>query len=142
MEKSEISDKAQGGGITDPFMLFWVFVIGVLFGFLAGIVVIYRKIAIPLEKEKRELDEKKRSMSSLYGKITEQFAPFMKDYPYDSRRFRFIGSPIDGIQFDDEKIVFVEFKAAGGKLSQEQRKIKNLVEEKKVEWFSFEITWG
>jgi predicted Holliday junction resolvase-like endonuclease len=125
----------------DPFMIFWIFMIGILIGFLAGITIIYRKVAVPLKMERKELEEKKRSMASLYGKITEQFAPFMKYYPYDARRFRFIGSPIDGIQFEDDKIIFVEFKSANSKLSQEQKKIKKLVEDKKVEWMSFEIKW-
>ena len=125
----------------DPFMIFWIFLLGILTGFLIGIVLIHRIVAVPLKKEKRELEERKRSMATLYGKITEQFAPFMEAYPYDARRFRFIGSPIDGIQFEDDKIVFVEFKAANSKLTQEQKKIKKLVEDKKVEWFSFEIKW-
>ena len=125
----------------DIFVIFWIFLIGILIGFLMGIAVIYRKVAVPLKEERKALEEKKRSMASLYGKITEQFAPFMKAYPYDARRFRFIGSPIDGIQFEDDKIIFVEFKAANSKLSQEQRKIKKLVEDKKVEWLSFEVKW-
>lgn len=118
----------------DIFMQLWIFMLGILIGFLMGITIIYRKVAVPLKKQKK-------SMASLYGKITEQFAPFMKDYPYDARKFRFIGSPIDGIQFEEDKIIFVEFKAANSKLNQEQRKIKKLVEDKKVEWFSFEIKW-
>ncbi|MCD6480735.1 MAG: endonuclease [Thermoplasmata archaeon] len=127
--------------MSDVFLVFWIFMLGVLLGFMAGIVIIYRHVAVPLKKERKELEEKKRSMSTLYGKITEQFAPFMFSYPYDARRFRFIGSPIDGIQFEDDKIIFVEFKAAGGKLTAEQKRIKKLVDEKKVEWFNFEIKW-
>ena len=127
--------------MSDVFLIFWIFLIGILIGFMGGIVIIYRHVAIPLKKEREELEEKKRSMASLYGKITEQFAPFMFSYPYDAKRFRFIGSPIDGIQFEDDKIIFVEFKAAGGKLTQEQKKIKKLVDDKKVEWLSFEIKW-
>ncbi len=115
-------------------MLLWIFIIGILFGFLLGIAIVYSKIAIPLKKEKK-------SMAALYGKITEQFAPFMKDYPYNAKKFRFIGSPIDGIQFEDDKIIFVEFKSARSKLSAEQKKIKKLVENKKVDWFTFEIKW-
>ncbi len=122
-------------------MIFWIFLLGILLGFMMGIIIIHRIVAVPLKKEKRELEERKRSMAALYGKITEQFAPFMRAYPYDARRFRFIGSPIDGIQFEDDKIIFVEFKAANSKLSQEQKKIKKLVEDKKVEWLSFEIKW-
>ena len=119
----------------------WLFILGLFFGFLIGIVVIYRKVAIPLKEEKKKVEERKRSLSSLYGKITEQFAPFMKSYPFDARRFRFIGSPIDGIQFEDDRIIFVEFKAANSKLTEEQKKIKELVKNKKVEWYNFEIKW-
>lgn len=125
----------------DIFMILWIFLIGIFIGFMAGIVIIYRKIAVPLKKEKMEIEARKRSMSSLYGKITEQFAPFMKDYPYDAKKFRFIGSPVDGIQFEDDKIIFVEFKSAKSRLTPEQIKIKKIVEEKKVEWFNFEIKW-
>ena len=125
----------------DEFMLLWVLIIGVLIGFLAGIVMVYRKVAIPLKAEAQKLDERKRSMATLYGKITEQFAPFMKNYPFDAKKFRFIGSTIDGVQFENDKIVFVEFKAANSKLNQEQKKIRSLVDDKKVEWFSFEVRW-
>jgi len=125
----------------DPFMLLWVFVIGLLFGFLIGILLIHRKVAVPLKEEKKRIEERKRSLSSLYGKITEQFAPFMKSYPFNARRFRFIGSPVDGIQFEDDRIIFIEFKAANSRLTEEQKKIKELVENKKVEWYSFEIKW-
>jgi len=122
-------------------MLLWVFVIGLLFGFLIGILLIHRKVAVPLKEEKKRIEERKRSLSSLYGKITEQFAPFMKSYPFNARRFRFIGSPVDGIQFEDDRIIFIEFKAANSRLTEEQKKIKELVENKKVEWYSFEIKW-
>jgi len=125
----------------DAFMLLWVFVIGLLFGFLIGILLIHRKVAVPLKEEKKRIEERKRSLSSLYGKITEQFAPFMKSYPFNARRFRFIGSPVDGIQFEDDRIIFIEFKAANSRLTEEQKKIKELVENKKVEWYSFEIKW-
>ena len=116
----------------DIFILFWIFIIGILIGFLMGVAIIYTKVAIPIKKQKK-------SMAVLYGKITEQFAPFMKQYPYNAKKFRFIGSPIDGVQFEDDKIIFVEFKSAGGKLNEEQKKIKKLVEDKKVEWVTFEI---
>ena len=76
-----------------------------------------------------ELDKKKRSQSIRYGKLTEQFMPFLETYPYDPQDFRFLGTPIDGVQFTDEAIVLVEFKAAGSQLSQRQRTIKRMVEE-------------
>ncbi len=86
-----------------------------------------------------KLKRSKGSMSSLYGKTMEEFAPFMKKYKHDPKKFRFIGSPIDGIQFDDDKIVFVEFKASSSKLSDVQRKIRDLVKQKKVYFEEFRM---
>lgn len=81
----------------------------------------------------------KQSLSSKYGKMTEQFLPFLADYPYDPHFFRFLGTPIDGVQFSDDKIVFVEFKAASGQLSGPQKRIKDLINRKKVEFQEFRI---
>ncbi len=90
-------------------------------------------------KKKEEVEGQKRSQSTLYGKISEQFAPFMERYPFDSQRFRFIGTPIDGIQFEDDKVVFVEIKSAKSNLSPIQRQIKQLVKAGKVDWYEFDI---
>ena len=76
-----------------------------------------------------ELDKQKRSQSIRYGKLTEQFMPFLESYPYDPHDFRFLGTPIDGVQFTEGAVVLIEFKAAGSQLSQRQRAIKRMVEE-------------
>ena len=76
----------------------------------------------------------KQSLSSKYGKMSEQFMPFLKDYPYDPQNFRFLGSPIDGVQFCDDKIVFIEFKTNSSQLTPRQRQIAELVWNKKVEF--------
>lgn len=76
----------------------------------------------------------KQSLSSKYGKMTEQFMPFLKDYPYDPQNFRFLGTPIDGIQFEDNKIIFIEFKTSSSQLSPRQRQIAELVWNKRVEF--------
>ena len=76
----------------------------------------------------------RRSESTRYGQITEQFMPFISEYPYDSNQFRFLGSPIDGVQFEEDKIVMIEFKSAGSQLSTRQRRIRNLVREGKVDF--------
>ncbi len=75
-----------------------------------------------------ELDKQKRSQSIRYGKLTEQFMPFLESYPYDPHDFRFLGTPIDGVQFTEDSIILIEFKAAGSQLSQRQRTIKRMVE--------------
>ena len=86
------------------------------------------------------LDSQKRSLSTVYGKTTEQFAPFMERYPFNSQDFRFIGTPVDGLQFEEDKVVFIEIKAGrSAGLSQKQERIKRLIQDRKVEWFEFSI---
>lgn len=84
-----------------------------------------------------ELDSRSRSLSTLYGQISEQWFPLMDRYPYDSRGFRFLGSPIDGIQFEEDRIVFCEFKSNRSALSLNQRQIKQLVQARQVYWEEF-----
>ncbi len=85
------------------------------------------------------LNNSKISQSVRYGKLSEQFLPFLENYPYDSSKFRFIGTPVDGVQFEENKVVLVEFKTADSKLSQKQKHIKNLVEEGKVEFLEYNL---
>ncbi len=126
----------------DPLMLAWIFVIGLLIGFLAGVAIIYRRGVKPWKEEAQEARHRKRSLSTTYGKITEQFAPFMDRYPYNAKHFRFIGSPIDGIQFTDDAIYLVEIKSAGSQLTARQRNIRQLVEDGHVFWYTFEVNDG
>ena len=86
-----------------------------------------------LEEER----SRQRSISASYGRITEQWFPLMQRYPYDSANFRFLANPIDGVQFEDDRIVFVEFKSRSAELSTVQRKIKQLVLAGKVFWEEF-----
>lgn len=77
---------------------------------------------------------RQRSISASYGRITEQWFPLMDGYPYDSANFRFLGTPVDGVQFEEDRVVFVEFKARKAELSTLQRRIKQLVQSGKVTW--------
>ena len=92
-----------------------------------------------LSQQLDELAFSKASQSVKYGKLTEQFIPFTKDFPFDANNFRFIGTPIDGIAFTDDEIVFCEFKTASSNLSSKQKNLKRLVEEKKVKWFEYKV---
>ena len=87
-----------------------------------------------LEEIHKELIFSHRSQKVKHGKSFEQLFPYMENYPYYAGNFRFIGSPIDGLSFEDEKVVFVEFKTGKSVLSPKQKKIKKLIEEKKVVW--------
>ncbi len=90
-----------------------------------------------LKEELTELHFLKKSQSVKYGKLTEQWIPFSSGFPFDSSDFRFLGNPIDGIVFCEDKIVFCEFKSNKSSLSQKQKKIKQLILNKKIEWFEF-----
>ena len=92
-----------------------------------------------LKEDYASLKHMKISQSVKYGQLTEQWVPFSDKYPYTAQNFRFIGSPIDGLSFEDDKIVFVEFKTATSRLSEKQRRIKDLIKEKKVDWFELRI---
>ena len=96
-------------------------------------------ICFKLWQKLKTLSFDKRSLSTKYGKMAEQFLPFLNNYPYNSQNFRFIGNPIDGLQFEDDKIVFVEFKIGHSQLSEKQKRIKELVDKRKIQWQEFRI---
>lgn len=69
------------------------------------------------------------------GLMAEQFAPFTETFKklgWNIQEFKFLGRPVDGIQFEDDKIIIVEFKTGDSAMSQKQRNIKRLVEDGKV----------
>ena len=81
----------------------------------------------------------KQSLSVKYGKTSEQWLPLSERFPYPKEKFRFLGNPIDGIAFLDNKIVFCEFKTNKSQLSDTQKRIRDLVEEKQVEWMEMRL---
>jgi predicted Holliday junction resolvase-like endonuclease len=97
------------------------------------------KSFIDLQSKYKELLFSKQSQSVKYGQLTEQWIPFSKNFPFDSQNFRFIGKPIDGVSFEDDKIVFVEFKTNKSQLNENQKRVKELVKDKKIEWFELRV---
>ncbi len=95
-------------------------------------VVILLAAVLLLTRSNAGLRFRLRSGSVKHGKSMEQMMPFSKDYPYDPRGFRFIGDPVDGVQFNDDGVVFVEFKTGDAQLSDKQKKIRENIEKKKV----------
>ena len=69
-----------------------------------------------------------------FGQISEQFIPLNSVFPWDSKQFRFLGTPIDGIQFEEDQIILIEFKSGNSDLTTKQRKIRNLVQNGKVDF--------
>jgi predicted Holliday junction resolvase-like endonuclease len=90
-------------------------------------------------------DSVNRSRSTLKGRISEQMAPLLPEFPFASADARFIGNPIDFVVFDgytrakDDRgdtisVVLVEIKKGKGKLTREESMIKKAVEEGRVSW--------
>jgi|TARA_B110000263_G_scaffold249021_1_gene265383 predicted Holliday junction resolvase-like endonuclease len=87
-----------------------------------------------LKSKITNLDSNLRSNAVRQGLTLEQWIPMSENYPWDHRNFRFLGDPIDGIQFEDEKILLVEFKSGNSRMSNKQKAIQQLVENGKVEF--------
>lgn len=100
---------------------------------------IWVKKYITLEETNRKLLSQKKSSEVRLGQISENLAPFLKDFKYDSKRTHFLGNPIDYIIFEEDKIVFLEIKSGESRLSPSQKNIKNLIKDGKVEWDEMRI---
>ena len=76
------------------------------------------------------------------GFTTEQWLPLTESYPWDPRNFRFLGAPIDGVQFEDDRVVLVEFKSGRSRLSDRQLRIRELVQNGMVEFREVRVDPG
>ena len=72
----------------------------------------------------------------------EQWLPLTESYPWDPRNFRFLGAPIDGVQFEDDMVVLVEFKSGRSRLSDRQLRIRELVQSGRVEFREVRVDPG
>jgi predicted Holliday junction resolvase-like endonuclease len=92
-----------------------------------------------LLRRARVAGKRVRSQAAKYGNLTEQFAPWMEGWPFDPAGFRFLGKPVDGVQFERDAVYLVEIKAAGGALSPEQRAVRDAVRAGRVGWMRFNV---
>ena len=97
----------------------------------------------PDDVKKKQEDFKTRSRPGLLGDIGEQLAPIWPEFAakYNFRDARFIGKPIDFRVFDGleegeaiSKIVFVEVKTGDSQLTPRERRVRDAIQEKKVEF--------
>jgi predicted Holliday junction resolvase-like endonuclease len=95
---------------------------------------------------KKQFDKKVRQTAHIIsGKTLEKLLPFLKEFKFDPHDVRWIGDPIDIIIFDGrsknnlKKIVLCEIKTGKSKLTPIQRRIKELIEKKRIEWKEFKI---
>jgi predicted Holliday junction resolvase-like endonuclease len=134
----------------------------IIAGFIAGIITAYlwyrTRVCVIEGRAQNDLDRWKnehtkeirkdsvnRSRSTLKGRISEQMAPLLPEFPYASADARFIGNPIDFVVFDGYteakdgdgtaiSVALVEVKKGKGRLTREESLIKKAVEEGRVSW--------
>ena len=142
--------------MTFPDLL--IIVLAFLLGLVAAYLFFRQRISVIEERARNDLERWKlectneirkdsvnRSRSTLKGRISEQMAPLLPEFPFSLADARFIGNPIDFVVFDgytkakDEKgdaisVVLVEVKKGKGKLTRVESLIKGAVEEGRVSW--------
>ena len=95
--------------------------------------------------KKARKDSTKRQRAILKGGISEIIAPWALEGVNSVKELRFLGSPIDfigfnGLDIDGEiNIKFIEIKTGKSRLTKEEKRIKEAVEAKRVEWQTIEI---
>lgn len=87
-----------------------------------------------------KLQSQKKSSEVKLGQIAENFAPILENFPYNPKRARFLGSPIDFVVFEDNEIAFIEFKTGTSQLNPNQRRVRDLVRDGKVVWKEIRIS--
>lgn len=67
----------------------------------------------------------------------QHWAPLLSAYPYDPRNFRFLGAPVEGVQFEPDRVVFVSLGQAP---RAEAERVKELVRAGRVEFVEAPLT--
>lgn len=117
-------------------MLWWV-VAGLALALVLAVV-----YSVRMTRSYLALRRLKRGDDVRRGFTTEQWLPLTESYPWDPRNFRFLGAPIDGVQFEDDRVVLVEFKSGRSRLSDKQRRIRELVQSGRVEFREVRVEPG
>ncbi|KKL12011.1 hypothetical protein LCGC14_2540020 [marine sediment metagenome] len=120
----------------DP--IYWIFIGIILILKVYILIKLIRKNKNLTQQYTKLLSQKKSSEVRL-GQISEQIAPFLEGFSYDTRNTKFLGQPIDLICFEPDKVVFVEVKTGKSQLSEKQKHIKNLIKTKQVFWEEFRL---
>lgn len=91
-------------------------------------------------------DAVQRSLAVTAGKVHEQLIPYLPAFPYNPKDVRFLGSPIDLVVFDGlaegrvRRIVFLEVKTGGSGLTSRERRVRDVIQAREVEWAELRVT--
>jgi len=86
-----------------------------------------------------KLLSQKKSSEIVLGQVAEKLVPFTDLFEHDPQKASFLGNPIDFVVFNDDEVVFIEVKSGNSKLTAKQRRIKKVIQDKKVRWEEIKI---
>ena len=109
-------------------------------GIGAGVALVVIAILAPryLRDARQSAIQQSRAVSR--GQMYEQLVPHLPDFEFNPKDARFLGQPVDFVVFDglDEgelrRIVFVEVKTGGAKLTRREALIRDAVREGRIAW--------
>ena len=116
---------------------------GIVIGLLAGWV--YFLLWKTRYTSRIRADAVQRSLAVTSGKVHEQLLPYMRAFPYNPKDVRFLGSPIDLVVFDGladgdlRGIVFLEVKTGGSTLTSRERRVRDVIQAREVEWAELRV---
>ena len=93
-------------------------------------------------------DAVQRSEAVTVGKVAEQLVPFFPEFRFNPRDARFLGAPVDLVVFDGlaegqvRRVVFIEVKTRGSRLTARERLVRDAVEAGRVEWLELRAGTG
>ena len=109
-------------------------------GIGAGIALLVIALLAPrhLRDARRSAIDQHRAVTQ--GQVYEQLVPYLPDFGFNAKDARFLGRPVDLVVFDGleegalRRIVFVEVKTGGSKLTARERMIRDAIREGRVAW--------
>lgn len=115
----------------DPVLLVSAFLVAAL---LALVLVIryHRDRMEALRDELREAASTRRRSAEAQARQAQQWAPLLAQYPFDARKFRWVGGPIDGVQFEDDRVALIVFTGEGR--GEPDGRVRELVRAGRVDW--------
>lgn len=115
---------------------------------------LYQQMIEEQKKRLRELKARRQSAQTTsetgaksvnIGKVLERLAPAFEDFSFERNDCRSLFDPIDYVIFEGlsrkgtvERIIFSDVKTGSARLKSHQREIRDLVENKKLDWDTYE----
>ncbi len=108
------------------------------------LLLIIQRIRFDMRIKKERQDAVNRSRAVIAGQMTEQVAPFLKDFPCNPADARFIGKPVDFIAFpglmennEVKEVLLIEVKTGTSTLSNREKEVRKAVEQGRVRYIEY-----